>query len=207
MKADLKFPRYRPVSALLTCLAALFALAGCTPILESSQPATSTWWLEPTQVDRASIAGEPRPLALSVAVVPGLDSDRILTLDPDARLDHIAGAHWADHLPELVTSLVTRSLEGAPRFPVISRHDYRRDGECRLSLEVRQFQVMLDAGNISRSVAVDIAGLYHCDDKRQVLALSATAPVTANRLPEIVRAFQTAVDDSMRQLATVLADP
>lgn len=195
----------RFLGLVLTGLTLMMA-GGCAPLLESDQPSASTWWLEPTRLDLSAISGDARPLSLSVTVVPGLDSNRMLTLDPEARLDHVAGAHWADHLPELVTSLVTRSLEGAPRFPAISRNGYRRGGECLLALEVRAFQVQLDADQVARSVSVEIAGLYRCDDTHRVLRLSANTPVVANRVPLIVEAFQAAFDDNMRQLVEALAD-
>ncbi|KAA9133377.1 hypothetical protein F3N42_03245 [Marinihelvus fidelis] len=190
------------------CLAlATMLAAGCTTLLDSEQPAPSTWWLAPATLDVTTIAGPPRPLSLSISVVPGLDTDRILTLEPDARLDHIAGAHWADHLPELLGSLAIRSLEGAPRFSEISMSDYRRPGECRLAIEARSFWVRMDADGQARHVDVELAGAYQCDDIRTPLALTARVPVSQTRLPTIVAAFQAATDEVFTQLAGVLAAP
>ena len=90
-------------AALLLALGA----AGCSSLLDSNEPADSQWWLEPTPL--GAIADWPfDAVALDLDVVPGLDTDRILNLDDRSRLNHYAGAHWPEHLPEVLESLLTR---------------------------------------------------------------------------------------------------
>ena len=47
---------------------------------------------------------------MTVSAVPGLDTDRVLALSTDARLNQYANARWPDHLPEVLTSVMKRSL-------------------------------------------------------------------------------------------------
>jgi len=84
------------------CLLILIvSLTGCSGLTRSDQPATKTWWLEPYAGMAHEVSpGAPKLVEISVTVVPGLDTDRILTLSDDAQLNDFAAARWADNLPE-----------------------------------------------------------------------------------------------------------
>ena len=103
--------------AVFCLLPAILAINACSGLTQSDRPATNTWWLEPYTDMSGLPSSDPALLvAVSVTVVPGLDTDRILTLSQKSQLNHYSGARWADNLPELLTSMVTRTIQASPRF-------------------------------------------------------------------------------------------
>src|SRR5210317_936070 len=92
----------------LVCISVVTACSGLT---KSDNPVVTTWWLKPyTGVTQATAPETLLPVNLTVTAIPGLDSDQVLTLSGGAELKPYAGARWADHIPELLTSLIGRSL-------------------------------------------------------------------------------------------------
>ena len=71
---------------------------------------------------QASSSEPVTSVAVSVVVVPGLDTDRMLTLSEDSELNYFAAARWADHIPEMLESLTGRTLQASGTFDVISNH-------------------------------------------------------------------------------------
>jgi ABC-type uncharacterized transport system auxiliary subunit len=101
-----------PALALLTLL-----LASCSGVMDSAQPARQYYMLVPY----AGSAGTSDPstgpvLSVAVSAVPGLDSNRVQALSSDARLSPYANARWPDHLPEVLSSVIQRSLASTGRF-------------------------------------------------------------------------------------------
>ena len=95
---------------LLLLSTALPLLSACSGLLESGQPAKQYYMLSPVQLASSSPANGDQPLTLSISAVPGLDTDRIQALGSDAALNRYANARWPDHLPEVVGSVLKRSL-------------------------------------------------------------------------------------------------
>lgn len=174
-----------------------FALTACKGLFQSDKPALNVWWLQPvTAVPRANDAAAPVTLALELDAVPGLDSGRILALSSDAQLKPYAGARWADGLPGLADSLITRSLKASGRFEVVQ---HGRMGaaapDCTLRLELNEFFGTLDAGDNTRGVSVSIDGSFHCGQGgAHAVASAAKVGVTTENMSAIVAAFQQALD-------------
>jgi hypothetical protein len=79
-------------------------LGGCMPDLKSDLPPDRVYWLEVPELS------DPPAVNLNLAVVPGLDSDRVWLLQRDQRLNFYAGAYWPDNLRPLLDSLLSRAL-------------------------------------------------------------------------------------------------
>jgi len=185
------------------CLLILIvSLTGCSGLTRSDQPATKTWWLEPyAGMAHEASPGAPKLVAISVTVVPGLDTDRILTLSEDAQLNHFATARWADNLPELAASLIGRSLEASGRFEMLSDRTGGGSENCSLQLEVREFFANLGPSGQVNGVGVAADGYYQCESNEPLaLHLSASIPVYDDRMSVIVAAFQQALDSVMKDL-------
>ena len=176
-------------------------LNACSGLTSSDQPANTTWWLKPyTGAMQTDSHEAPRMIAVSVTVVPGLDTNRILTLSDDAELNRYAAARWADNLPELVKSLVGRMLESSGRFEVASGRIKSSSEECDLQLEVREFFAELDGDGKTSRVRVAIDGRHQCGSVAVPIQLSASIPVHDDRMSVIVAAFQEAVDSVLEEL-------
>jgi ABC-type uncharacterized transport system auxiliary subunit len=179
-----------------------FCLNACSSLTRSDKPAVTTWWLKPYTGAVQVVAPDTiLPLTLSVMVVPGLDSDQILTLSDDAELKPYSGARWVDNLPELVTSLVDRSLQASGRYQVVSPRAGGGPGKCKLQLELREFFAELGPSGQTSGVRVAIDGRFQCgSDAPVLLKLNASASVDDERMKVIVAAFQQAMDSVMREL-------
>jgi ABC-type uncharacterized transport system auxiliary subunit len=188
--------------ALCCLLASSCLLPACSNLTRSDKPAVTTWWLKPyTGPVAASIPDTPVPVTLSVTAVPGLDSDQILTLSADAELKPYAGGRWAEHLPELITSLVGRSLEASGRFEVESEWGGAGPEHCDLQLQLTEFFAGLDPDGSSAVVHVAVNGHLYCGSAAPVaFAADASVPVTGNRMTVVVAAFQQALDRVTRDV-------
>lgn len=194
----------RPLSRTLLALAICWLASGCGGLLESDSPAAQTWWLEPPALTAAGGADNRGPLVLRVSVAPGLDTDEIMSLDPDARLSPFAGAHWADRLPELLDSLLTRGLAASGRFSRVGDWSTTDEPPCRLHLQAVRFHSRLDGARTAQSVEVAFEGRFRCPGESRTVTASASQSVSGNRMPEVVAAFQRALDEATRSLVSQL---
>jgi ABC-type uncharacterized transport system auxiliary subunit len=184
--------RFSP--ALLLCT---LALTACSSMLSSGQPAKQYYALMPLANDGGLDPAGPK-VVLSVTAVPGLDTDRIQALGPDARLNHYANARWPDHLPEVLSSVMRRSLAASGHFAAVQVSD--RGGDWHLQLEVQQFYGRQGAAGGTNSVVVEMAGTVTCGTQSQPLTLSDSKPVSTERLSAVVAAHQSALDNVTRQV-------
>ncbi len=174
------------------CIAALLLmLAGCMPSLESTEPPERVYWLDPVVLE------EPRSsLAVRVLVVPGLDTDRILILEPDRRLNYYGGAFWPDNLQPLLQSLLSRSLSGPASA----------SGTPVLRVTVERFFALRGAPEappvVTLKALVEGAGpdAYRCLFEEH--ASSAT-----ERLRDVVAAHQRLLDELARELDRLAGQP
>lgn len=191
----------QPTVFLLT----LVFISGCGGLTQSNKPATSTWWLKPYQSNAPAKTGQGTRVSIELTVIPGLDTDRILTLSPDAELNHYAGARWADNAPELLTSIVGRSLQASGRFDVIPPHSASIPERCELQLEVQEFFVQADASGNGGEVLLMVHGRYSCaSGESKPIHQRVSIPVNENRISMIVGSFQRATDALMIELLAIL---
>lgn len=190
-----EYPSIRRTLSLI--LAFSLVLSACSGLTQSDKPAINVWWLQPVsdapQVNRTT--GQT-PVVLHVSVVPGLDSDKILTLSGDAQLKPYAGARWADDLPVLVDSLLARSLQASGQFDVLQRgRAGAANAACEIGLEVNEFFAEIDSGGRTRGVKIAVDGEYRCGSADPLeLALHASVGVNEERMSDVIAAFQKALD-------------
>lgn len=176
-------------------------LAACSGVMDSAQPARQYYMLMPASGVSASPETAQGPvLSLSVGAIPGLDTDRVVAIDSDARLNHYANARWPDHLPEVLTSVIRRSLASSGLFSVVEEGTRASGDEWLLTLEVQQFYgVQTTSGNTS-SVKVGFSGSIECGQQQISFRLSDSNPVADERLSVVVAAHQRGLDNITRQL-------
>ena len=177
------------------------SLSACSGLTQSDKPATKTWWLEPyTDLAPAESSDSVLLLNVSVTVVPGLDTDQILTLSDKAQLNSYSAARWAENLPELLSSLSERSLESSGRFEVVSALE-----QCNLDLELQEFFADLNPSGQTNGVRIAINGRYQCENGEvESLRLNASIPVLDESMSVIVSSFQQAMDRVMKDLLETL---
>ena len=184
---------------------ALGLLTACSGVLTSEQPAKQYYTLMPLAAPPSGPIQEPGPsLSISVSAVPGLDTDRVLALGPDASLNRYANARWPDHLPEVLTSVMRRSLVNTGRFSAVEEAGHAKTGWV-LKLEVQQFYGVQDQAGNTSSVLVEMAGTVYCDGGLKNLKLADSRRVGDERLSAVVSAHQAGLDSVTKQLIDQLA--
>jgi ABC-type uncharacterized transport system auxiliary subunit len=186
------------LSLTLLCI----GFGACSGLTESDKPAVKSWWLVPyTGVAQVKAPDSVSTVIVSMSVVPGLDTDRILALTGDSELKPFSGARWVDSLPELTESLVSRSLEESGRFEPVTGRGGSSVRPCDLELELREFYATLDSSGQTRSVHVAISGRYQCESEQPLpIQLKTSIPVHDSRMRVIIAAFQQAMDETTRNL-------
>jgi ABC-type uncharacterized transport system auxiliary subunit len=178
---------------------ALTLLPACSGLLDSKQVPDRTFLLSPYAYNSAADPMD-RGLSLDFMVIPGLDSDQMLTLGTDAELNNLFGVRWPDHLPEFVGSLVRQSLQESGRYSKVSDKRNSALGDCSLELEAQQFYTLLDGSENPKQVSIAISGHHECDGKLTPIALKANAPVSSRQVAAIVAAHQSAMNQATRSL-------
>jgi len=175
----------------------LLSLASCGGLTTSDKPVTRTWMLMPlAQPARTGTAATVTTIDLSVVAVPGLDTDKILTLSAEAELNSYAGARWADHTPEMFDSLIRRTLQESGKFKVVTSQ-----ADCELRLEVQAFFAYTASSGPGAEIRIELDGQYSCQSEQaNPIHLQASIPVHEGRMGMIVSAFQTGINKVMDDL-------
>jgi ABC-type uncharacterized transport system auxiliary subunit len=189
------------ISQIIALLALSALITACSGFLSSETGARQHYLLQPYSGYSGADTGDAWPvLVLSVSAVPGLDTDHVQALGTDARLIQYANARWADFLPEVLTSIMRRSLASTGQFESVKTSHSGGSNQWTLDLEVQQFYGILDSADQTSSVRVRFEGNLSCNDQDHQLQLNASEPVRTNNLEAVVRAHQQALDEASGQL-------
>lgn len=184
---------------LLPLLTALL-LTGCAGVLESNKPAREVYLLQPPDGDSSSVVTGPVKLVLSLITVPGLDTDDIQVLGPNARLIPVANAHWADNLPEVMSSLSRRTLMDSGLFQSVELGDLARPDDWQLQLELQAFYGVQNNAGATTSVLMQLEGTLRCGDNSDVFKLESSKSAGSGSLTEIVAAHQRVLNETLQAL-------
>ncbi|MDX1460723.1 MAG: ABC-type transport auxiliary lipoprotein family protein, partial [Xanthomonadales bacterium] len=179
-------------------LLAAAVLTACSGLLDSKAPPVRTYWLEPLEGPGPTAEGPT--LSVRVHAVPGLDTNRLLTLGPGQALSHFSGARWAGASPEMAASLLTRSLSDSGRYSRVGREGRLRDAECDLDLELQRFFTRLNENQAPRTVEIKLEGVLRCGTTAQAIRISADQRVAGGDASGVVAAHQQAMNTVTREL-------
>jgi ABC-type uncharacterized transport system auxiliary subunit len=185
--------------------------AGCGSLLDSKLAAPQSYVLrlparEATTPANSQPAGSvllQRPHA-----GPGLDSDRIVLLRSDSRFDFYAASRWAAPAPDMIASFIVDGLRSSGSFSAVfddtSPYAPKYDLRCTLRRFESDYVASRKTGSGSAPtafVAFDCTLGRHRD--RELLASFAaqgSAVAAADRLNEVVAAFQAAATAAVSEL-------
>jgi ABC-type uncharacterized transport system auxiliary subunit len=184
------------LGAILGCC---LLVTGCG-LLESGKPARQVYLLQTPAVVASPSANSAPALVIAVSAVPGLDTDRILVLGDDARLNPVANAHWPDHMPEVFTSITRRYLSDSGLFSTVTQGSIARPDEWLLELEVQAFYGRQRAGGNTDGVILQLEGLLQCSGKDHVLRIARQTGASGDSLSGLVAAHQRVLDEAMQEL-------
>ena len=190
-----------PIDRLFTA-ASLAWLAGCSGGFRSDLPPEQTYVLR-----AAAVQAPPLNAPASLQVVrplpgPGLESDRIMVLRSDRRLDYVSGSRWATEVPALVESLAVDTLRGGA-FSAVYDSFAGFPADYVLRMNVRRFEADYTAGERPRVFVTLECVLGRRDERRALATFTAegSADATASRVTALVAAFETAVNAALGSLA------
>jgi ABC-type uncharacterized transport system auxiliary subunit len=175
-------------------------LSACAGVLESNKPAREVYLLQAPATSPVTPSPDAPRLVLSVFTVPGLDTDNIQVLHPNARLFPVANAHWPDNLPEVMSSLSRRALMDSGLFRSISMSTIARPGEWLLELELQAFYGLQDSSGATIAVLMQLEGNLRCEERTEVLRLESRKSVQSGSLPDLVAAHQQALNETLQAL-------
>lgn len=202
------------------CAGMLAVTAGCSGLFTSKAPVSRAYMLRPAVVApaaaEAAAGGAPAtkpPFTGTLRVprpnpAPGFETDRILLLREGRELDYYATGHWAGPIPDLVGALAVESLRRAQLFDGVYSEGAPIRTDYFLQIAIREFVADYGAGEgapVAR-VVLDCT-LARRLDRSVIAAFTAegTSPAAANRMTEVVAAYEAALQQALGSASASLA--
>jgi cholesterol transport system auxiliary component len=158
--------------------------------------------------DRAMAAVHASLRVMHPAADPGLDSPRIVLLQPQHRMGFYAASHWPSALPDLVEALAVETLRGSGAWVAIQDSASPFPSDYLLQITIRRFEADYGTGPAAPATLPKVHVVLECTlgrgDGRDVIAsyvAEGTATPTANRLTDVVAAFQSASSAALKTLS------
>lgn len=197
-------------------VAAAFGLAlagaGCSnALLGSGGDPPARYRLDAPAAGPDAQAPARLPLALAVArprADGSLDGDRIAVVQPGSRFDHYAGIRWSEPAPDMLQSLLVRTLQAGGRFETVVAAPSRVPADLLLVAELRRFEARYSSAGSAPVVEVEVQfTLVDVRGGHRVPGplASAQVPAAADRRPEVAAAFQQATGEVLAEAASWLA--
>jgi cholesterol transport system auxiliary component len=160
-------------------------------------------------------AGSPPALASPASLrvthplaSPGLDSQRIMLVQNDHRMNFYAGSRWPSAVPDVIESLVVQTLRASGAWASVEDTASPFPSDYLLQTAIRRFEADYTGGAAAPVVYVVIDCLVGRGEGREVIAnfsASGSASAAANRLSEVVTAFEQASGTALDSLASQTA--
>jgi cholesterol transport system auxiliary component len=183
-------------------------LAGCSSFLHSSAKPEQIYYLRAPAAGVAPLNSSAR-LGVSLRVGqpttgPGLDSPHIMLVQADHRMNFYAGSRWPAPLPDVVEALAVEELRASGAWASVEDSHSPFPSDYLLQLAVRRFEADYTAGSPVPVAQVAIECTLGRREGREVIATftaTGSVPAVANRLGDVVAAFEQAVNTALATLA------
>jgi ABC-type uncharacterized transport system auxiliary subunit len=185
----------------------LLALAGCTNLLHSDAKVTQVYVLRAAGARQGQVA--PRPARVSIHVIrpvagPGLDSDHIVLMQSDHRMSYYVASRWPTVLPEVVESLAVQTLRATGAWSGVQDSSSAFSSDYMLQIVIRRFEADYTTNPGAPEVHVVLDCTVARSAGREVLTsfvAEGSAVASANRLGEVVSAFEDASNKALVSIA------
>jgi cholesterol transport system auxiliary component len=135
---------------------------------------------------------------------PGLDSSHIMLVQADHRMNFFAGSRWPGPTADIVEALAVETLRGSGEWSSVEDSRSPFPSDYLLQVAVRRFEADYTASGTTPEVHVALDCILGRREGRDVLATfvaSGTARAAANRLSDVVAAFEQAVGTALTALS------
>ena len=193
-----------PVYALAAACTGVM-LSGCAGLHSQAHPAEVYVLRLMPATARAS---PPPAAALSIRVArpdaaPGLNSEHIVILQPDHRMNYYLASAWAAPLPEVVEELVVESLRASGSWTAVQDSRGFFPADYLLQIVVRRFDAEYTSNPAAPEVHVTLdctLGRRNGRDVPASFSVQGSASASANQLHEVVSAFELAANQALAEL-------
>lgn len=176
---------------------ATLLLSACS-VLTGSGPAPAIY-----DLDAAPAAASPARRAATQILVPmpttseALAGNRVAVRDGKGSIAYLPGVTWSDQLPNLVQSVLARSLEDSGRVKAVGKPGQSLAIDDQLIVDIRAFELDV-AGAPTGHVAL---GVKLLDDRtgriRASEVFDASVPASSDRPGDALRALKAATGKAM----------
>ena len=200
----------------LLCL----CLAGCSGLFQSKAKPEQIYFLRAPAVATSTPAAEPASAAAAPAAAgaampaslrvtrplasPGLDTSRIMLVQTDHRMNFFSGSRWPAPTPEVIEALAVQTLRASGAWASVEGSGSPFPSDYLLHLHVQRFEAEYAEGASVPVIHVVLDAIVGRRAGREVVAtftVSGTAAATANRLGEVVAAFEQATGTALEALS------
>ncbi len=199
---------FRSIAApavLLMCL----CLAGCAGLFQSKAKPEQIYYLRTPAAPSASAAASSAAMPASIrvgrpAADPGLDSPHIMLVQADHRMNFYSGSRGAAPAPEVIEALAVQTLRASGAWASVEGSASPFPSDYLLQIHVRRFEADYTEGGEAPVARVVLDCIVGRRQGREVLAtftVSGSAAAPANRLGEVVAAFEQATGAALQSLA------
>ncbi len=177
--------------------------AGCSGGLHSDTPATQVYVLRAATHPRSELTHANASLRVGRPIAaPGLDSDHILLVQPDHRMSYYVASRWPADLPAVVEALAVDSLRAS--WSTVQDSASAFSSDYLLQIEIRRFEADYSASSAAPEVHVVLDCTVGRRAGREVIdsfVAEGSAAATANRLADVVSAFEEASNKALDEIA------
>jgi ABC-type uncharacterized transport system auxiliary subunit len=197
----------------LLCL----SLAGCSGLFQSKAKPEQTYYLRAPAARTAgtgsqggaSAATATPAIPASVHVIrpvadPGLDTSRIMLVQADHRMNFYSASRWPAPAPEVIETLAVQTLRASGAWASVGSSGSPFPSDYLLQVYVQRFEADYSEGGVAPVVHVVLECVVGRREGRAVLATftaAGSAAAAANRLGEVVMAFEQATGVALEALS------
>ena len=188
----------------LLCL----CLAGCSGLFQSKAKPEQVYYLRRPSAATAPAASAPAiPVSLRVVrplADPGLDTAHIMLVQADHRMNFYSGSRWTAPAPELIEALAVQTLRASGEWASVEDSASPFPADYLLQVHLRRFEADYAAAGAAPVARVVLDCILGRRQGRYVLAtftVSGEAAAPANRLSQVVGAFEQAAGTALDALA------
>jgi ABC-type uncharacterized transport system auxiliary subunit len=192
-------------------------LAGCSGLFESKAKPEQTYYLRAPAARTASTSSQAGASAAtatpaipaSVRVIrpvagPGLDTSRIMLVQADHRMNFYSASRWPAPAPEVIETLAVQTLRASGAWASVGSSGSPFPSDYLLQVYVQRFEADYSEGGVAPVVHVVLECVVGRREGRAVLATftaAGSAAAAANRLGEVVMAFEQATGVALEALS------
>ena len=205
------------LAAALVAMVSLLVLTGCSGLLRSSAPPEQVYYL------RAKIppSEHAQPANLSSVRVgqpvpgPGLDSSHIMLLESDRRMSFYTASRWPAVLPEVVEEMTVETLRASGSWSDVQSSESSFPADYLLQIRIRRFDADYESSSATShgGAAPQVHVILDCTFGRRAgrdvvatFAAEGSAVAAANKLSDVVAAFEEAANMALSSVASHVAD-